>query len=826
MKDAIKPYVHPSCLCTTIEFIQEHGLRLDDIAPNAAGVVHDTMSHFTAAAEKAGKDTYKLLRSNKRNVHRLIGGIYGDAIYHHGAGSRRKVSFWDEPATRIQTWINEQISQISADLLLSRPEEFIDWLRGRGAASATVAIGTAKLLALNLAGRALPASRRILRPFKRVLKALLRTLGADKKANPLTQMIRPIGPEDLSPVPAGWKVNGPDFVGIGAPKAGTSWWCALLFEHPDIHGHRYCDEGEYVDTKELCYFPHFGYREMTPTQIQTYRSMFAAPPNAITGEWSVLYLAYPHCLDHLHAAAPDSKIIVMLRNPVDRTLSHINQLINNRAKAFAFTAEEEYLFATFSVYPEAVLNSLYAYGIRRLFALYPREQILVLQYERCRDNPAEEIARTYRFLGVDDTFQPSQITKEINKKQYSLARLTEAERTTLTAYFSVDVEETFRLLPELDRTQLAGFHCLNRRKACPSMQCRHEADPPRDPKVTVLMPIYNGERYLGEAIDSILGQTLRDFELLIIDDGSTDGSRGIIESYSDSRINLVRNDCNLGLVATLNRGLELSRGDYIARMDCDDIALPTRLEKQVQYMDHNPEVGLCGTCYQWFDEKSTKTVLLAEDDGSIRLTLAFENAFGHFYGHAAAQPDRRTRTEIRLGFQVRRGLRILGALFPPHDHGQSNGTLGPLSLPPEQYQLRIPRRTADDGRSRQKNATWTSRYYRLPGRAFSSSGIVRSLLFGRHPRSDPRKKLVGEVRARTDRSGHRAHCVCTPTPQPQLVLGLQQASGPGAAGMAAIFVVPVRTPFTAALHDEVIRPLPVAASHSTQGANGFGDGLR
>ena len=114
-------------------------------------------------------------------------------------------------------------------------------------------------------------------------------------------------------------------------------------------------------------------------------------------------------------------------------------------------------------------------------------------------------------------------------------------------------------------------------------------------KVTVLMPVYNGERYLRQAMDSILSQTFRDFEFLIIDDGCTDKSVEIINSYADPRICLVHNETNLGLTAVFNRGLDLARGEYIARMDCDDISLPSRLEIQVNFMESYPEVGLCGT---------------------------------------------------------------------------------------------------------------------------------------------------------------------------------------------------------------------------------------
>jgi glycosyltransferase involved in cell wall biosynthesis len=114
------------------------------------------------------------------------------------------------------------------------------------------------------------------------------------------------------------------------------------------------------------------------------------------------------------------------------------------------------------------------------------------------------------------------------------------------------------------------------------------------------MPVFNGERYLREAIDSILAQTFHDFEFLIINDASTDGSVEIINSYSDPRIRLVHNETNLGRCATPNKGLDLAKGEYLARMDCDDTCLPTRLEKQVNFLNANPDVGVCGTWIKLF----------------------------------------------------------------------------------------------------------------------------------------------------------------------------------------------------------------------------------
>ena len=98
-----------------------------------------------------------------------------------------------------------------------------------------------------------------------------------------------------------------------------------------------------------------------------------------------------------------------------------------------------------------------------------------------------------------------------------------------------------------------------------------------NPVVTVLMPVYNAEEYLVEAIESVLNQTFRDFEFLIINDGSTDRSEKIIKTFTDERIRYIRNSKNLKIVQTLNKGLALAKGIYIARMDADDISLPLRL---------------------------------------------------------------------------------------------------------------------------------------------------------------------------------------------------------------------------------------------------------
>lgn len=139
------------------------------------------------------------------------------------------------------------------------------------------------------------------------------------------------------------------------------------------------------------------------------------------------------------------------------------------------------------------------------------------------------------------------------------------------------------------------------------------------PKVSVIMSVYNGETYLKEAIESILNQTFNDFEFIICDDGSTDNSISIINNYKeqDHRIIALVNKNNLGLAASLNKCLEHSTGEYIARMDCDDIANNERLTKQVDYLDKNNDLAFVGTAVNLFDDDG-----VWGERGGLRLSLS------------------------------------------------------------------------------------------------------------------------------------------------------------------------------------------------------------
>lgn len=149
------------------------------------------------------------------------------------------------------------------------------------------------------------------------------------------------------------------------------------------------------------------------------------------------------------------------------------------------------------------------------------------------------------------------------------------------------------------------------------------------PLVSVVLSVYNGERYLHECIKSILNQSYKNFEFLIVNDGSTDKTGDIIESFKDTRITHIKNESNLKLIKSLNKGFSLAKGKYIARMDDDDISLPDRLLKQVEFMEKHPDIGVTATSFNVFDEKRRKTVQLGMNHEEFMVNLLFSNPIRH-----------------------------------------------------------------------------------------------------------------------------------------------------------------------------------------------------
>lgn len=163
-----------------------------------------------------------------------------------------------------------------------------------------------------------------------------------------------------------------------------------------------------------------------------------------------------------------------------------------------------------------------------------------------------------------------------------------------------------------------------------------------NPKISVLMPAYNAEKFINEAIKSILNQTFTDFEFIIINDGSTDNTEAIILSYTDPRIRYIKNETNLKLIKTLNKGIELAKGKYIIRMDADDISIDKRLELQYQFMENNPKIGASsGLVYS-----------MSEDGSKIRnsnlylCTTPISCIFSSFLRTPISHPSACIRTDL------------------------------------------------------------------------------------------------------------------------------------------------------------------------------------
>jgi hypothetical protein len=225
----------------------------------------------------------------------------------------------------------------------------------------------------------------------------------------------------------------PDFVGVGAQRSGTSWWFDLLLAHPEVHPPR-------GRRKELHFFDRFGGEPLTDEQIASYHARFERAPGTITGEWTPRYMTDPWTPRLLRQAAPDAKLLVMLRDPIERYRSGIvhRRTIGRTDRRRAAIANE------------AIERGRYGSQLKRVLRSFPREQVLVIQYERCVQDPNGEHERTLEFLGVD---------AHVHDDLHSLrGRSTSADKkvlwpdmlTALHAAYEPEVLELVRIAPEID----------------------------------------------------------------------------------------------------------------------------------------------------------------------------------------------------------------------------------------------------------------------------------------------------------------------------------------------------------------------------------------
>jgi Sulfotransferase domain len=237
------------------------------------------------------------------------------------------------------------------------------------------------------------------------------------------------------------EVTGPpDFVGIGAQKAGTTWWFDAICAHPDVYSRADIH-------KERHFFGRYATRPFGPAQCSLYHDWFPRPPGTLTGEWTPDYIHCPWAPPLLAEAAPDARLLVLLRDPVERFRSGIAHDLRDRGNL------------TVTTYQDAVARGLYHDALRRWAGYFPPEQFLILQYEHCRADPAGQLDRTYRFLGLEP-FVYEGIEKRVNVTAEAFD-LEEDVRRRLVELYESDVRVLSQCFPDLDLTLWPNFAATN-----------------------------------------------------------------------------------------------------------------------------------------------------------------------------------------------------------------------------------------------------------------------------------------------------------------------------------------------------------------------------
>lgn len=225
---------------------------------------------------------------------------------------------------------------------------------------------------------------------------------------------------------------------------------------------------------------------------------------------------------------------------------------------------------------------------------------------------------------IDYTDEPSQsVRSEVSFVNYKAGMLDIYERTYDSLIKGNKLTQDLACV--LERRIYTYRRELNHWNIFPQKEVNQQK-----PTVSIILPVYNGEKFIQESIYSILSQTYTDFELIIINDGSIDNTGKLLSTMSDPRIRVITQS-NQGIVAALNNGIEHSRGKYIARQDHDDISFRTRIAKQVRFLDENPEYGLIGTWSEVWDENNVFKLMLSlpSTDFFLRERLLFDNPFIH-----------------------------------------------------------------------------------------------------------------------------------------------------------------------------------------------------
>lgn len=230
----------------------------------------------------------------------------------------------------------------------------------------------------------------------------------------------------------------PDFIGVGVQKAGTTRWFKLIGEHPGV----YCPDPW---RKELDFLTDHAETRPVDFDPRAYCKLFPRPEGMLAGEWTPSYMLRDWVPPLIVRGAPGAKLLAIVRDPVERYRSGI----------------------THSAFRWGMLNDgwlrmhhemgFYARQLKRLYERFPREQVLVLQFERCAADPARELARTYGFLGLDPAFVPPGLTERVHETKVEKLALPESTRRGLVRAYRDDVLELAELVPELDLSLWPSF---------------------------------------------------------------------------------------------------------------------------------------------------------------------------------------------------------------------------------------------------------------------------------------------------------------------------------------------------------------------------------
>ena len=234
-------------------------------------------------------------------------------------------------------------------------------------------------------------------------------------------------PPELAP---GEVAGPPDFVGVGMQKAGTSWWYELIVDHPAVF-----DRPDIP--KERHYLERFCTEPFGPAEIRRYHGWFPRVAGTVTGEWTPDYLAYPWVAPLLAEAAPDARILVLVRDPVDRFRSGLTFRRRMGAPGTSATVAD------------ALRQGYTARWLARLYEYVAPDRVLVQQYEQCRADPAGQLAVTYADLGLDP-YRPGELHREVNVSSGSKVDIDPSAVARLVDLYRDDVAELASMVPDLD----------------------------------------------------------------------------------------------------------------------------------------------------------------------------------------------------------------------------------------------------------------------------------------------------------------------------------------------------------------------------------------